>query len=228
LLAYCLFWPGMDARAFCHGKPAHPPRAREWMLAGAKSLAGGAGLWIGARQFRASQPLLAGWVGMMGIVFLLHFGFFHLLSLLWRAIGVDAKPIMRFPCAAASLANFWGGRWNAAFTDLVHRHGFKPLARRYGAPLALVMVFGISGLLHETVISLPARGGYGWPTAYFLAQSAGLLAERSDFGRCIGLGRGWMGWCFVMLVAGFPAFFLFHPIFVRNVILPMLHAIGAT
>jgi len=32
----------------------------------------------------------------------------------------------------------------------------------------------------------------------------------------------------VLVIAGASAFWLFHPVFIRNVILPMLHSIGAT
>jgi hypothetical protein len=41
------------------------------------------------------------------------------------------------------------------------------------------------------------------------------------------LGRGGRGWLFTFIVTAAPAFWLFHPSFIRNVILPMLHAIGA-
>jgi len=109
----------------------------------------------------------------------------------------------------------------------MHEHVFKPLAKSIGARRALFTIFLISGLLHELVISLPAWGGYGLPTAYFVFQSLGVFFERNKVGRAIGLGSGWKGWCFVLAVAGAPAFWLFHPIFIRNVILPMLHAIGA-
>jgi len=46
--------------------------------------------------------------------------------------------------------------------------------------------------------------------------------------RRVGLGRGWRGWLFTLIVAAAPAFWLFPPPFVRNVILPMLTFIGAT
>lgn len=228
LLAYTLLWPGMDARAFLGSGGVPRPPDREWTLAGAKTLFGVALIWLGAPPLRATHPLLAGWVAMVGIIFVLHFGLFHLLSLLWRARGVDARPIMQAPAVAASLSAFWGGRWNRAFTDLMHGNFLSPLAKRLGPQRALFVIFLISGLLHEIVISLPARGGYGLPTAYFVLQAFGLRFERSEKGRRLGLGSGWKGRCFVALVAGAPAFWLFHPVFIHNVILPMLSAIGAT
>src|SRR5262249_22994346 len=116
----------------------------------------------------------------------------------------------------------------AAFSDLMHESIFKPLTKSVGPQGALFLVFLISGALHELVISVPARGGYGLPTAYFVLQGVALLFERSKPGRRLGLGSGSKGWWFVALVAGVPAFWLFHPFFIHHVTLPMLHAIGAT
>jgi len=167
-------------------------------------------------------------VGMVGVVCLLHFGVFHLLALGWRSAGVNATPLMRNPVGAVSLAEFWGRRWNTAFHELAHRFTFRPLARQLGGTRATVLVFLLSGLVHELVISLPAQGGYGLPTAYFLIQGLGVVGEHTRAGQRIGLGRGARGWCFTMLVVATPLFWLFHPPFIRNVILPMLHALGST
>jgi hypothetical protein len=227
LWAYSFLWPGMDVRAFCTKSSVLLPPAWEWMHATVKMMLGAALLWLGVRCIESTHPLLIGWAGMVGIVLLLHFGVFHFVSLFWRALGVNAAPIMKSPGKATSLSQFWGRSWNAAFSDLMQEHFFKTLARRLGPRPALLAIFLISGLMHELVISCPARGSYGLPTCYFLAQALGLLFEHSKPGRAIGLGSGWKGWCFVLLVAGAPAFWLFHPTFVRNVILPMLHAIGA-
>jgi hypothetical protein len=164
---------------------------------------------------------------MLGVVLLLHFGLFHLLALGWQAAGVNAQPIMRAPLLATSLAQFWGRRWNMAFHALAHDLVFRPLVRRWGATCAGIGVFLISGLVHEAVISLPARGGYGLPTAYFGIQALGVLMERSTWGRRFGLGQGFRGWLFMLFCTAGPAFWLFHPIFIRNIILPMLRAIGA-
>jgi predicted DCC family thiol-disulfide oxidoreductase YuxK len=121
----------------------------------------------------------------------------------------------------------WGRRWNLAFHELAHKFSYRPLQRRFGTKGATVLVFFISGLIHEWVISLPAGGGYGLPTGYFLLQGAGLSFERSKCGRRLGLGGGWRGWVFTILWACVPAFSLFHPPFIHRVILPFLAAIGA-
>jgi hypothetical protein len=55
----------------------------------------------------------------------------------------------------------------------------------------------------------------------------GIAGERTRLGRRLGLGHGWRGWLFTVIVAAGPAFWLFPPPFVRNIILPMLASIGA-
>ena len=222
-------WPGMDAEPFLdeiRNRQQVQPRA--WLAAFSKMLFGAALIWAGARFFIVNQPLLAGWIGMVGLAFMLHFGFFNLLELLWRRAGVAVEPIMRAPILAQSLGEFWGQRWNLAFSQLAYDFGFMPLRRRLGIAGATLTVFAGSGLIHELVISVPARGGYGLPTLYFLIQGVGMVFERTTFAKQIGLGRGWRGWLFTAICTIGPTFWLFHPIFVRNVILPMLHAIGAT
>ena len=228
-LAYLLAWPGMDAAAFLGGSErVDRPSATEWMQAALKAGLGFVVTWVIARDLLPISPLVAGWVGMVGAVFILHFGTFHLLSLVWRSVGINAMPVMRNPARSCSLAEFWGRRWNTAFHELASRFTFRPLRPLVGSTYASLMVFVASGLIHELVISLPARGGYGLPTGYFILQGLGVAGERTSFGRRLGLGKGWRGWTFTVLATTLPAFWLFHPPFVRNVILPMLAFIGAT
>lgn len=226
---YLLAWPGMSAKDFLNQKVSLPkPQKIEWAFATAKATFGAILLWRIARIALPNHPLLAGWVGMTGVIFMLHFGLFHLLSLAWRQAGVNAAPVMQNPLRAASLSDFWGTRWNTAFNELAFRFAFRPLRRRTTPTVATLAVFGLSGLIHELVISLPAHGGYGLPALYFLAQGIGVVAERSRLGRDLGLGRGLRGWLFTLFITAGPAFWLFHPPFITNVILPMLTAIGAT
>lgn len=226
---YLVAWPGMDAPDFLNGGVAIPkPRLIEWIPGVVSVLLGATLFWSGAQFVIGMHPLLAAWIGMTGVILMLHFGLFHLLALAWRAAGVNATPVMRNPARSVSLSEFWGRRWNTAFHELVHRYTFRPLLRKTGAVAALWLVFVLSGLVHELVISLPARGGYGLPTGYFVIQGLGVVAERTAFGKRLGLGQGVTGWCFTMFVAAAPAPLLFPPPFLRNIILPMLQALGAT
>lgn len=225
-LAYLFAWPGMDAEAFLDLKRSvEQPLRREWLWASVKTGLGAGAVWAVVRNIRAE--FIAGWVGMLGLVVVLHFGIFELLSLFWRSTGIEARPIMNSPVQATSLSDFWGRRWNLGFRQLTRDLIFRPLRVRTDAGFALLMSFLASGLIHDLVISLPARGGYGLPTAYFLLQGYGILFERSTLGQRLGLGSGARGWVFMASWAGGPACILFHPWFVDRVMWPFLAAIGA-
>lgn len=82
--------------------------------------------------------------------------------------------------------------------------------------------FAASGLVHELVISVPARGGWGGPTLYFLLQGAAvLLQKRLGF-----LSRGIPGRLFTFGILLAPAWLLFHPPFMQRVLRPLLAAMG--
>jgi predicted DCC family thiol-disulfide oxidoreductase YuxK len=228
VLAYLMLWPGMDARAFLEPRTALEALGGvEWFTATGKVLFGAILFWGVARGVVSQHPLLGGWIGMTGMIFLLHFGLFHVTSLYWRRAGVQADPLMRAPHLSHSLGDFWGRRWNSAFRHLSHDLVFQPLSKRLGVRAAMFVTFLLSGLVHDLVISLPAGGGYGFPTLYFTLQGAGLALEHSSLGRKLGLNGGAAGWAFALLVTVGPAYFLFHPIFITRVILPGMRALGA-
>jgi alginate O-acetyltransferase complex protein AlgI len=219
----------MDAVAFLADKPqaSTVPTWREWGLAVAKTLGGAVLLWLVARCALAGCVLLRGWIGLMGLGLLLHFGVFHLLSCFWRSRGRNARPLMDWPIRANSVTEFWGRRWNTAFRELAHRFIFQPLSRLWGPRVAILAGFGASGLVHDLVISVPAGAGYGLPTLYFLFQGTAVLLERTPAARTLGSGRGWRGWLFTALVVAGPAVALFHPPFIHNVLVPFMEAVGA-
>jgi hypothetical protein len=221
-LGYWFAWPGLDARAFLRGRSAQRPTPFEWVDATIKLAGGIAILWGIVRFIPEEDELLRGWVGMIGIVLALHFGPFHLLSCAWRTAGVDARRLMNAPLLAQSVSEFWGKRWNTAFRDLTYRFLFRPFTAQIGPTAGLATGFLFSGLVHDLAISVPAGAGYGEPTLYFCLQVPAILIERSRIGRAIGLGHGWRGWLFAAVVLIAPAGLLFHPPFIRNVILPFL------
>jgi len=247
-LGYFFAWPGMDAEKFLTPKPSYPQldcakqsslallSPRLWPAI-AKILLGAVLLFSVAHL--AHQPVLAGWIGMIGMIFILHFGLFQLLATGWRKAGIDVEPIMNAPLRSKSVSEFWGRRWNSAFNRLAFEFVSRPIIRRlgersscdtagrvrsksilhFGPAIETLTAFLVSGLIHELVISLPAGAGYGLPTAYFLLQGIGILLERAF--------PQMRGRIFTILITAFPAFWLFHPPFVRHVILPFMKAIGA-
>lgn len=225
-IAYLLTNPGMNAKVFLCGPAPDRPTAGEWLSALAKTTCGAALVWIIPRSLIARSPMLAGWAAMIGIALTLHFGLLKLLTLAWRRGGVAAEPLMRQPTRATSLADFWGRRWNTGFRTLAHDWVFTPLVRRgWSASSATGVVFAASGVVHDLVISIPARGGYGLPTLYFLIQLAALLLERTATMKRLER-RGAIGRLYAIAFTLLPAPLLFHGPFVRNVILPFLQAIG--
>jgi hypothetical protein len=133
---------------------------------------------------------------------------------------------MDTPIKASSVADFWGHRWNTAFRDLAHAYVFRPLVRPCGTVGATPVVFVVSGLVHDLVISVPAGAGFGLPTAYFVLQGVALLFERSGLGKRLGLGAGLVGRLFSAAVTLAPIGLLFHRPFLERIIVPMLAALA--
>ena len=224
--AYLLAWPGMDAKSFLDDETTiSSPRISAWLKAIFVTALGLLLFCVGARTLPANQLLLQGWVGMLGVVLTLHFGVFKLLALFWQSMGVNAVPIMSAPLLSKSLGEFWGRRWNLGFRDLAYQFVFVPAGKKFGTGGASFLVFIVSGLIHDLVISLPARGGYGLPTLYFAIQGAATALERTPAGKRLGLHQAWRSRLFMVAVAAVPAFLLFHRPFVLRVIIPCMKAV---
>ena len=146
--------------------------------------------------------------------------------MIWRQAGVDVQPIMQQPGRSQSLGEFWGRRWNRSFNDLVYRWVYQPLYRQTGTRVAMLLVFVASGLIHELVITVPAGGGYGLPTLYFLLQGMAMLIQKTPLARRWWMDRGHRGWAITLTAVILPLGLLFPPVFVLSVILPFLRAMG--
>lgn len=224
-LGYFFLWPGMNAKAFLVDKQVKQEVSVDELLSALGRMLTGLLLFLViAPLFLSRSPSLAAWIGMVGFILTMHFGLFHLLSCVWRRVGIKAEKLMAEPMKSRSLSDFWGNRWNRAFRDLSYRFLFKPTVSRLGPAGATMLVFLVSGLVHDLVISYPSGAGWGLPTLYFMFQGVGLLLERSSMGKSLGLSTGWSGrlFCGVWLLAPLPC--LFHIPFQEKVVLPMLAA----
>jgi alginate O-acetyltransferase complex protein AlgI len=203
-------WPGMDPDRF-HRAPACAPSARE-IVGGVSSIGLGVLLLWGVVP-HAGRGLGAAWIGLVAIGLVLHFGVLRLLSIYWRSRGFDAQPLFDNPLAARTLGEFWGRRWNRGFADVAGRWIYRPLVRRVGVRGAMFAVFAASGVLHDFLLSVPAGGGYGLCMLYFLIQGGGVLVERRARHRLL-----------TVAVVLLPLPLLFHSVFMRAVMVPMLAA----
>ena len=218
VLAFVFLSPSFDLRAWQRPASHSPGLVRRGLL----NLTAGVVLtWLIARHL--PTPFMATWGCMVGFIVALHGGAFTLVAEFWQRKGRDVRPLMNCPLGAPSLADFWGRRWNTGFRDLVHGLVFQTLVRRWTPSLATLMVFALSGLVHELVITVPARAGFGGPTIYFLIQELGMRIERE----CPCRRHGWVWRVRTWIVLLLPLPLLFPPVFVERVCLPFFTFINA-
>lgn len=210
-VGYWALWPGMDPRPFAGTRqPGYPASGGVGLMAwGALKMSIGAGLMF----TRTGVPVVDIVLIFVAIGLLVHFGLCDVLAGFWRTRGVPVERLFVNPAASRSLGEFWGRRWNLAFHAVAREFVFKPIARRWGPVAATLGTFFFSGLLHELLLSVPVGGGYGLPTGYFLLHGLLVLAER----RWAIRNRAWA--LFWVLA---PAPMLFHPWFVKGIILPLV------
>ena len=130
-LTWFFAWPGLDARGFFRRGVIETPTNFEWLTAVVKTGFGGWMLFYLAPAWRAASELLSGWAALVGLVFLLHFGTFHMAAMFWRRHGRGVQPIMNAPILATSVTEFWSRRWNLAFRDYASPFLFVPLAPHF-------------------------------------------------------------------------------------------------
>lgn len=207
-LAFSFLWFGMDPEAF------RRRRACEWkshLKVGLCCMVAGT---MGALLVRGMDwrhllllfvPLSVGF----------HFGALRVLTAGWRSVGIPVRTLFRNPLISTGLADFWGRRWNLGYSQMMARVVQRPAEHWLGARGAFLLVFLISGILHEVAITLPVKTGFGAPTVYFLIQAVGVELERS-----IAHPRLKQIWALFVVVA--PVGLLFPPTFRDQVILPCL------
>jgi alginate O-acetyltransferase complex protein AlgI len=231
--AFAALWPGMRPGLFARAGGGPLPGGVGLIKMGVRRLALGAALTLSAwlivhggrprTEIRAPTLLASTALLLPGLSLVVHFGAFNILAGAWRLAGVDCRPLFRAPLEATSLTEFWGRRWNLAFSEMTALAVYRPLGGAAGRRAATLGAFLASGVLHELAISLPVRAGYGLPLLYFTLHGALVLAERGP--KRAGLAedrRPWLGraWTLTWLVLPLPM--LFHLPFLRGVVWPLI------
>src|SRR5262249_9807954 len=139
-IAFFFATPSMDARGILHSRGSAKPQAAGEGGYGIRNIVCGAAMVWGLAPFVAvgmNHQMLATWIGMIGAILMLHSGASHLLALM-----TGSEPLMNRPIRAATLAEFWGRRWNRGFSRPARELVFAPLVRRgYSVTIATAAVF---------------------------------------------------------------------------------------
>lgn len=201
-LAWATLWPGMRNT---------PSKAKGSFVVGCVCIVLGVVSTIaGHFVWRFSDnPWLASPLLLAGISLCLHYGLFGVIAWAW-----GRKPLFRNPFAAASLRDFWGRRWNIAYTEMMQEAVQRPLRTR--PRVATLTIFVFSGLLHEVAISLPVMAGFGLPTLYFVLQAIAMAPEKRLFTPGTWPARAWTAFWVIL-----PLPLVFHPWFLRGVVWPI-------
>ena len=140
-----------------------------------------------------------------------HYGVLRLNTALWRCVGFPVRTLFRNPLVTTGFKDFWGARWNLAYSQMMARAVQKPLIEKLGQKKAIFAVFLISGLFHELAITVIVMEGFGLPFLFFLFQGIAVLIEKKAW---------WLRYaCLLSLVIGLPV--LFPPAFVTEIIEPV-------
>lgn len=225
-------WLGMRPAAFA--RVPGPARSGGWRLVrmGIVRLAAGAALiaaarltwvWSAGMADETTRRVLATALLLPGISLVLHFGLLNISAGAMRGIGAECQSLFRAPLKSRSLTEFWGRRWNLAFSELAAIGVFRPLRERIGPRIAMATAFLFSGLLHETAISVPVQTGYGLPMLYFVLHGCAVLIERrmERAGRPIHQ-RAWLGRLWTLAWVVLPLPILFHPPFLNGCVWPLI------
>lgn len=221
-------WAGMRAEPFETLGTKALPKAWQMIRFGVSRAAMGATLillahFIIALQLNPSLTYVAVSILLLvGLSLILHFGLLSIGAGSWRLSGVNTYLLFKQPAKALSLTEFWSKRWNLAFTEMTSIAIFRPLRKKTGPAIALMLAFIFSGLLHELALSVPVNHGYGLPLLYFVIQGLLVLIEKALAGNNVLFLRNKIfahAWVFFWLVA--PAPLLFHTQFIKQIVWPL-------
>lgn len=225
-LSFSIAWIGMHPSLF--ERPKSNRKKEAWQLirfGGSRIILGGTFLIIAYQIAQYDgfpsfifQQIISSLFALIGSSLILHFGVLNLNAGVWNLLGVPAYAVFRAPLTSLSLKEFWGKRWNIAFSEMAAIAVYKPLRPHLGTDKAKLVAFFFSGVLHELALSVPVGRGYGLPTLFFIIQALLIQAEAKLNFRTKLAAHFW-----VLMWLILPMGLLFHPYFLAEVIWPFLN-----
>jgi len=255
-LVFFFVWPGMRTSSFTNTEKAgvspcgEAPSKFYWSLDAPvndtwkKDLAWGVLFAILGALLCVPVKVLsvAGWSATAGLLALPalsmmgHVGALRMLRGAMRAVGYEVEQLFVDPLLATSLGDFWGKRWNIAFSDMNRAvfvaaiksalKEFTTAGRETAALAGIFTSFVASALMHEIGITVPVLSGFGGPSLYFVMQGAFVVIEKQRpvakwLEKHTMLARVW-----VMAALTIPISVCFVEKFRSEIALPLTLAVG--
>ena len=207
-LGFAFLWFGMEPKAWV-GKR----RRLEWQshaMAAMISILLGLTGWLLLDWFNVDVFVLQ----FICLSMIVHFGVLRGLTAFWRKMGLPVRQLFRNPSVTTGFRDFWGARWNLAYSQMMARCVQRPLQQHLGERGSIFSVFVISGLIHECAITVPVGAGYGMPTLFFAVHGAASVLEPTR------ANAWWLRYaCLGLVTLGLPI--LFPQEFIDGVIVPI-------
>jgi Membrane bound O-acyl transferase family len=221
--AFALGWFGMRPILFERFRSKSLNKTTCFFLKGFSRILVGVSLIFTANFI--SLEIFANLLRLIGLSFILHFGILNISTGAWRKMGVDVKELFIAPYQSKSLKEFWGKRWNMAFSEMTALIAYKPLKAKIGINTAMFVSFLMSGILHEIAISFPVSAGYGLPLLYFLIHGILMYLESKILWIKKLIEQPILSrlWVYFWLILPMPL--LFHEKFIREVIMPLCNLV---
>ena len=233
-LGFCIGWFGMRAEVFRNVPGRSSTDWSEYIWRGLIRFFAGIALvvaaWVVAHSGSSVAADIAPWrlwtatvLLLPGLSLIVHFGCFNLVVGFWRYFGARCSSLFRAPLKSRSLSEFWGRRWNLAFSEMTALAVFRPLKQLPGNAKRVTIIattgaFLFSGMLHELAISVPVGAGFGLPMLYFAIQGIGTLLEK----RIAFLQSAFFGTIWTMVWVMLPLPILFHRPFLEGCVWPII------
>ena len=216
-LCFCLAWVGMRPTLFERLRFTNPSFEVNELLIKAltRMVAGCIFLFVATFALPTELYYVRFYVLLIGLSLFLHFGILNLQAWWWNCWGAACSELFKSPLKSKSLHEFWGKRWNLAFSEMTAVLIYRPLKQSYSSSVALFIAFLFSGMLHEMAISFPVKYGIGMPMLYFFLHGILMLMEQQFPLLSKLLQNPWISriWVIFWLIAPLPL--LFHQEFVK-------------
>ncbi len=194
----------VERRTGTEPQPSRAQNARDYLLSlCGMLLAFGAFRWAGVIDW-SQRAFLWEHIARAGTFFVFVLFLFRNMTAVLRAVGVYSVDPVRHPLRARTPAEFWRhyNRWMGQF---LQEDVFKPLNGRRYPRRATMMVFAVSGLLHEYVFLIATGRVQGYQMLFFLIQGAAVTLTL----RAKPVGATGMAWTGATLVFNLLSAMLF-------------------